>query len=395
MNKRFLLLFILCFGIVLIFPQSVYANYEIGTNLSDILQIKPGSGHTEDDIVEVYDEDGNYIFASCMGISVGDRYINEENNEYEVTLVKEDRATAKFVQKVNLTQKEGFITTLRDLNPFFMAQSKEKKIGIYHTHSAESYKPGPVFKEKGEIYDVGRMLKEQLENRGCTVIQSQESFLPHDGGAYERSRATCTSLVKQRPDAIFDIHRDAIPRAKEYTASVGGQDLSKVRIVVGRQNPQREANDQLAKRLKAVCDEKYPGLCKGIFYANGKYNQDLSASCLLLEFGTHVTTKEQAQKSTEEMSDCIYTTLFGASTAAGGGKPATDRAMNSAGWKNLFWIAGIVVIGGGAFLFLNEGGLSGVSKRLKEFGGEEFANVLGREKKKKKSKTEDEKRKKK
>ncbi|MCK4259043.1 MAG: stage II sporulation protein P [Halanaerobiales bacterium] len=384
---KVLFLLVLCAGVVIISTQPILADYELGTNLGSVLESKL-VGHTEENVIEVYDEDDNYIFASSMGLSVGDRYINEENNEYEVIEVKDKKGKAKFIQKVNLLADETFtITTLRDLNPFFIAQNEEKKIAIYHTHSAESYKPGPVFKSKGEIYDVGEMLKAQLEKRGCKVIQSQDSFLPHDGGAYERSRSTVKQFLQQRPDAIFDIHRDAIPRAEEYTASVAGENLSKVRFVVGRQNPNRKANDQFAKRLKAVCDEKYPGLVKGIFYANGKYNQELSPNCLLLEFGTHVTTKEQAEASTTMMADSIYTMLFGAGTSVGGGKPQTDRAMNSAGWSNLLWIVGIVIVAGGAFLFLNERGLSGVSRRMKEFSGEEFANVLGRLRRRKKAKS--------
>ena len=52
--------------------------------------------------------------------------------------------------------------------------------------------------------------------------------------------------------------------------------MTKVQIVLGRTNPNLKANEAFAKQVKAVVDKKYPGLIKGIFYGDGKYNQDLS-----------------------------------------------------------------------------------------------------------------------
>ncbi|AZR72756.1 hypothetical protein BBF96_04725 [Anoxybacter fermentans] len=373
----------LFFYVLLIFllnlVQPVFAANDIG-NLTTSLKDLTTSfiGHTENDIVEVYDEKGKYIFSTCMGVSVGDRYINEANEEYEVIKVEGKRGIAKFLGKVDLLESIGLAGSVSELPPLVQGQkNKRKKIAIYHTHSAESYIPGPAFKTRGEIYDVGAALKQQFEKRGITTIQSKRSFLPHDGGAYERSRGTAIELLRQGPDAIFDIHRDAIPRAEEYLTNVKGKKISKVRLVVGRQNPNMRPNDQMARRLKAIADKKYPGLIRGIFYAKGKYNQDLSPRALLLEFGTHVTTKEQAEASTAMIADSIYTMLYGAGTAG------TDRAMSSAGWKNLLLLIGITVIAVVIYLILNEDGLSGILERLKKFSGEEFANVLGRYKRSK------------
>ena len=87
------------------------------------------------------------------------------------------------------------------------------------------------------------------------------------GQPSERSRATVAELVQKAPDVIFDIHRDAIPRKEEYQKEVDGKKRSsQIRLVVGRQNPNHKVNDQFARRLKAIADELYPGLIKGIFY---------------------------------------------------------------------------------------------------------------------------------
>lgn len=379
-------LFCLIIVLSLVFSMTLtsLANYVIGSQKSNstsdslIDNLKAFIGHREEDFLEVYDESGEYIFGSCMGLSKGDKYINEENREYEVIKITEEKAIAKFLGEVDLLAGEKILGSLEDLPPL-VANSKEKSVGLYHTHSAESYKPGPAFKEeKGEIYDVGSSLKTALEKRGITVIQSSDSFLPHDGGAYDRSRGTAASLLRKGVDAVFDLHRDAIPRAKDYLTKIEGEEMSKIRLVVGRQNPNRGPNDQLAKRLKAVADKKFPGLIMGIFYANGKYNQDLSPKALLFEFGTHVTTEQEATKSATKLADIIHTVLYGSNTSTGGGQQGTDQAMGTAGWKNFLWIIGSLIVAGVLFLLINEKGRSGIKKRLKEFSGEEFANILGR-----------------
>ena len=384
-NRKLRLIFPIIVLVVIFFAvQPAEALIEIGNdtpadNLSTSLPdlSKKFIGHTEEDVVKVYDKDGNHIFSSCMGVHVGDRYINEANKEYKVIKIDGDRGVAEFVKDVDLMADIGFTaTSIADLPPL-AAKDDKKMIGLYHTHSAESYTPGPAFTEnqKGEIYSVGETLKKQFEKKGIEVVQSEKSFLPHDGAAYDRSRPTAKQLVQKGPAAVFDVHRDAIPRPEEYLKEVNGEKVSQVRLVVGRQNPNREPNDKMAKRLKAVADEKYPGLIKGIFYAKGKYNQDLSPKALLLEFGTHVTQKDQAQKSTTMMADSINTMLFGANAGQG-----TDRAIGNAGWRNALIVLGVVIAAIIGFLFLNEGGISGVSNRLKEFSGEEFANMLGRRK---------------
>lgn len=381
-RNKIRLVFLTTLFFLFVFTPYALAAYEIGfTGLP--AAVKSIIGHTEDDLVEVYDENGKYIFASCMGVSEGDRYIDEDNTEYRVTKVNGKRATARSLGKVDLLGGDG---TVSSLTPLVQAQDN-RKIAIYHTHSAESYKPGPPFRtNRGEIYEVGDMLARQCEQKGIQVIKSENTFLPHDGGAYERSRRTAAELVRQQPDAVFDIHRDAIPRAQEYLTNVKGEEMSKVRLVVGRENPKMATNEQMARRLKAIADKKYPGLVKGIYYANGKYNQDLSARALLLEFGTHVTTKEQAERSTAALADSIYTLLYGAGSTTGGGGAGTNRSLGGAGWRSLIWVIGAVVVVGLGFLFLNEGGAGGVSKRLKNFTGEEFANVLGRRTRRKRDK---------
>ena len=66
--------------------------------------------------------------------------------------------------------------------------------------------------------------------------------------------------MKRDPDALLDIHRDGIPDESAYRAEVDGEETSKVRLLVGRSNPNAGVNREFAKRLKAAADEKYDGL---------------------------------------------------------------------------------------------------------------------------------------
>lgn len=133
---------------------------------------------------------------------------------------------------------------------------------MYSTHSDESYEPTDGTSSKTQdagIYDVGDALKKNLEERGIQVTYSQDTFLPHDAGAYRRSRSTAEELLKQAPAALLDLHRDGIPDPSEYEHQLEGQDVTKVRLLVGRSNANADANRAFAKEIKAVADEKYRG----------------------------------------------------------------------------------------------------------------------------------------
>ncbi|AZK59176.1 Stage II sporulation protein P [Candidatus Desulforudis audaxviator] len=81
-------------------------------------------------------------------------------------------------------------------------------------------------------------------------------------------------MLAEEPDAVFDIHRDAAPWYA-YAEKVDGEWLAQIMFVVGRQNPHFATNRGFAFDLKNYIDGVYPGLIRGVFIANGNYNQDL------------------------------------------------------------------------------------------------------------------------
>ena len=324
-------------------------------------------GHNEDNVTKVYDNKDNYIFSIAMGITVGDRYISQDNVEYLIVKLEDEKAIAEKKGKIDL--EEELTASLKEMP--FMAVEKEKVVGIYHTHNDESYEPGSVSVEgRGDIHDVGRQLAKSLEKKRIETIYSDNMHLPHDGAAYSRSRATALSIVQKRPDIVLDLHRDAIPDVGDYTGNVNGKNITQIRLVVGRQNPNRKVNDQFARNLKAVSDKVTPGLIKDIFYGKGEYNQSIFPRAVLMEFGTYGNSQQQALDAASLLASPISYLLYGGK----GSKPIGSDVEQKSAISSLFWIVVIFVAGLFAYLYYIEGSLQGVKDRIKKFLGRELVD---------------------
>jgi len=343
----------------------------------------------------VYEEGTNKkIFSTARVLYLGDQYLNEQNILYEIVKISGDKAYAIFKERVDiqraldLPESQVMAEVFEDeYNTLKMSGAKkEKVIAIYHTHSDESYIPTDgksSIPYKGGIFKVGTALKTALGKKGIKAIQSYQPHDPHDSMAYQRSRRTATELLKNTPDAIVDIHRDAVP-AEEYQGNVNGQPLAKMQLVVGRQNPQMNTINNFAKQLKATADKKYPGLIKGIFYGQGGYNQDMYPRSILIEAGTYTNSRYKAQDGANIMADVIATTLYGEDyekeTTPRGGATTKIPGEGGGASKALLWIIGIIIFGFGAYMLISTGGVNELTAKIKRFSGREFANFLGNNK---------------
>jgi stage II sporulation protein P len=342
-------------------------------------ELSPDEGY-----YEVLDEDDNPITATAILISVDDMFIDSANRSYRIESVVEKTARARFLSVVELPEVDsgqaGVLDRLKGLvgltsggsgDSIHLAQDRSRPIAIYCTHSDESYVPtsGTASKthEPGDVYNVAETLKAAITRLGGNAVVSHEQHHPHDGAAYERSRRTATQLMQQRPAALVDVHRDAVP-AYVYEANVAGRNIAAVKLVVGRENANSGANLEFAKYLKAVADKKYPGLVEGILWGTGSYNQDLSPRSVLFEAGTHTNSLEQAKHGMDLMADVLATVVYGATPD---GQPQPTRTGTVA--RTVLWIAVILLAIGGVYLFVNEGGLEGVKARLRSFTSKEIA----------------------
>jgi stage II sporulation protein P len=343
----------------------------------------------------IYDEQTNaVVWYTGWQVEPGDEFLTEENKKYEVVRAEGNNAWARYVQTIKLSaylpkEEKSLWAELRSLLPGYLpVQEQPRKMVIYHSHSDESYIPSDGTESKAEggggIYKVGAAMASALQAQGIQVTQSPANHNPHDDNAYDRSRRTAMSLIsQQKPDAIFDIHRDAAP-PDAYATKVNGEDVSKVQVVVGKYNPQMKANEEFALKMKAASDQKYPGLVKGIFYAKGgDYNQDLSPRALLLEVGAHTNNRDSAERGASMLANVVPAAVYGGGGGGGGGTPAPVGAPGAApagasgSTKAIGWIVGVVVVGGLAFLLISAGSMKDAGSKVSQFWNTEFANLVG------------------
>ena len=170
---------------------------------------------------------------------------------------------------------------------------------------------------------------------------------------------------------------DGVPDPAYYRATIDGQKVARLRLVVGRQNPRMDANMDFAKRMMAAANNMHNQVVKEIFVARGGYNQDLAPNALLIEAGTHTNTREEAATGVALFSEAVPTVLGLAGTgtpAAPGG--ATPAGSDGGAGRALAWILGLTAVGGLGFLLISSGSLENAKKRISGFG-KEFTSFFG------------------
>lgn len=323
------------------------------------------------------DETGREIDQTAREVYIGDELIVEDNNRYKVTSVDmaKKQVVCQLVGRENIVYQDEW-----DQIPVIEVAEAKSQVAIYSTHTDESYVPtdGTESKPgKGGIKEVGNILAQTLKGKGITTNISTNNHDPHDANAYHRSRKTAAQLLKNNPVAMIDVHRDGVPDPEFYKTTVNGQPGTKVRLVVGRQNPHMSANLDFAKQTKAYFDKNYPGLIKGIFMAKGNYNQDLSPRAMLIEVGTHTNSRQAAEAGVALFADGLPKLLGIAGAGPGAAPNAPPAAPSGRGTSSaLVGLVIAVLVGGGLFLLISTGSFKGSMGKLSNLG-REFANYFG------------------
>ncbi len=327
----------------------------------------------------IVSEEGESLTYLSFAPDVGDEYVAGDNRHYKVTAVDHTTLTARAHLEGDYPMPD--VQWLKeDARP---VSAVRRAVALYCTHSDESYEPtdGKSSDEKrGGIYDVAESFKKALEEEGITVYYSDETHHPHDAGAYRRSRATAVNLVEQGVDAVMDIHRDGIEDPASYEETVDGQEMTQVRLLVGRSNQNAAANKAFAAQIKAVGDEMYPGLIKDIYMGKGTYNQDLLPQAVLLEFGTYTNDKEDVLSSTGHMAEVMNKTLYG---GVSGAAPAVEKEENKGIWKGLLVLIALAAGGAAVYAFVSTGSGKGAVEKWKSTFRELGGSVTGKKKQQK------------
>lgn len=347
-----------------------------------LMMLCPRALAEEASVYTMLDTSGRAITQRGEQMHVGDEYISGDDVLYRIISVDDESRTAVAERLGDASIDPQALSAFLDLHALAEndadknASDGKKLICMYSTHSDESYLPedGEASKwQNAGIYDVGNALKDALEELGIQTIYSEESFLPHDADAYNRSRATAEELLKKGPDALLDIHRDAIP-AEQYETTVDGDDISMVRLFVGRSNQNSAANKAFAQQIKKIADEEYPGLIKDIYIGKGNYNQELYPHALLLEFGTHKIEKDKAIGATKYIANVLDSALYGSSAKA---ETKADAQARPALW-GILWIVGLAILGAAIYGLISTGSLGGMWNKLKRGTSEITGGLVGK-----------------
>ena len=202
---------------------------------------------------------------------------------------------------------------------------------IYHTHTTEAYRqvPGQEYVEAGawrtadelrSIVAVGDELEKELKRYGYSVLHDKTDHEPPSlKTAYDRSLNTMEKYKDEYPSirVFIDVHRDAYgdeEAGKKDFVTINGEECAKVMFVVGTGEkysvkPNYESNYKLALAVTNELEGIKKGFTRPIRVKTGRYNQQVSDMCLLIEIGHNANTLEQAMNSAKYVAKALSQVL--------------------------------------------------------------------------------------
>lgn len=215
------------------------------------------------------------------------------------------------------------------LEPTSFPLAADTVILLYHTHGEEAFRQekGYTYKETGEgtyktletdksILALGRLLQQELEGMGYTVLHDETDCEPPDiYSAYSRS----LQVMEKYPQAtvFIDLHRNAanVKEKKDDVVLLDGKRCAKMFFVVGTGigtrpgeydiAPDWQQNYLLAKSMTEKLREADPELCGDIRLKVGRYNQHMSPYCMLVELGHNANTFADAANTIPYLARAI------------------------------------------------------------------------------------------
>ncbi|MBC8570381.1 stage II sporulation protein P [Zongyangia hominis] len=203
-----------------------------------------------------------------------------------------------------------------------LSTPKEPTVLIYHTHATEAYEPitrgyyddrynSRSTEQDKNMIRVGDEIVKQLEAAGIGVLHDTTMHdYPSYNGAYDRSAETIQSYLDKYPSIriTIDVHRDAIEQSDGTriapVAEIDGKKAAQIMIISGCDDgtmdmPNWSDNLRFAAAFQSEMEGSYPGLTRPIFFCYRRYNMHMTPGSLLLEFGAHGNSLEEAVYSGE------------------------------------------------------------------------------------------------
>lgn len=202
----------------------------------------------------------------------------------------------------------------------------ENYILMYHTHGTESFLVEDPWLYNNQdtsknIISIGDVMAKVLEANGHNVDHVQTLHdLPSYNQSYTRSSNTVKSRMETNPNLkiLLDLHRDGVAYDAKYKErflkkariDINGVSTGTFSLVIGPDTPNYDEVLSFAKYIKAVSDTLYPNLCTGIIVKPvGKYNLYFSDYSALLEIGSNLVTREEANETAKLVGEILSLVL--------------------------------------------------------------------------------------
>ncbi|KAA0965421.1 stage II sporulation protein P [Sporosarcina sp. ANT_H38] len=196
----------------------------------------------------------------------------------------------------------------------------EGKALLYFTHFHEAFKPVTQAKEgkvtvshnTENITKFGEKLKTQLQFNGIETDMLVVE-VPHTG-AYNSIRPHVEKQMQEKKyDLIIDLHRDSVG-PNITTIAYDEDQYAKVAFVIGMEHPNFERNRAKALLLKKEMELLVPGITRDLVMkhgpsVDGKYNQDLDPSLLVVELGGIGNSEDQLNRTVTVLAKAAATVI--------------------------------------------------------------------------------------
>ena len=229
------------------------------------------------------------------------------------------------IDNYDLNKQEKLTNYIKDPNP---VNVEKPRVYVYNSHQLENYddKNLEIYNITPNVMMASYMLKEKLNDLGIGTIVNEFNLAEfirinnwQHGDSYKASRIFILD-AKNKHDTLeyfIDIHRDAITHDRG-TKKIKGKDYARTLFVVGLENPNYQANLELANTLHEKLNKAYPGISRGVIKKQGKgvdgvYNQDISPKSMLLEVGGYENTIEEVMNTIEAFSKVLFEHIEGIS----------------------------------------------------------------------------------
>ena len=217
--------------------------------------------------------------------------------------------------------------------PLDISVSKdEPAVLIVHTHGTESYTQSPQYHysdtdsprckdTRYNVVRVGEELARELTSKGYNVIHDKSlNDTPSYNNSYNKTLAVIEGYLEKYPSikCVFDVHRDAIEQEDgtkvKFTADINGEVVSQVMMVcgsdaMGLDNPNWQINLSFALKIQDYLNGKYSGLMRPVNLRKERFNLHDTTGSLILEFGTHGNTLDEALASVKYIAEGIDAVL--------------------------------------------------------------------------------------